>query len=136
MGLLRPSFIPADEVAGLRQRTRYRKKLIQQRSSEGQRLSKVLEDAGIKIDSVASKLLIKSGRKMIAALIAGERNPGRQPGRGGEPGHVAAGPATMTSPVRCPAPGMVTSRAMSRPDGAAASATSVSSSAIWAVRWS
>ena len=76
-GLLRPSFIPADEVAGLRQRTRYRKKLIQQRSSEGQRLSKVLEDAGIKIDSVASKLLIKSGRKMIAALIAGERNPGR-----------------------------------------------------------
>src|SRR6266480_1596612 len=76
-GLLRPSFIPADEVAGLRQRTRYRKKLIQQRSSEGQRLSKVLADAGIKIDSVAGKLLIKSGRKMIAALIAGERNPGR-----------------------------------------------------------
>ncbi len=76
-GLLRPSFIPAAEVAGLRQRTRYRKKLIGQRTSEGQRLSKVLEDAGIKIDSVASKLLIKSGRKMVEALIAGERNPGR-----------------------------------------------------------
>ena len=75
-GLLRPSFIPAAEVAALRQRTRYRKKLIEQRTSEGQRLSKVLEDAGIKIDSVASKLLIKSGRKMIRALIAGERNPG------------------------------------------------------------
>ena len=75
-GLLRPSFIPAAEVAALRQRTRYRKKLIEQRTSEGQRLSKVLEDAGIKIDSVASKLLIKSGRKMMRALIAGERNPG------------------------------------------------------------
>ena len=63
-------------MAALRQRTRYRKKLIEQRTSEGQRLSKVLEDAGIKIDSVASKLLIKSGRKMMRALIAGERNPG------------------------------------------------------------
>jgi transposase len=75
-GLLRPSFIPAAGVAGLRQRTRYRKKLIEQRTSEGQRLSKVLEDAGIKIDSVASQLLGKSGRDMIEALIAGERNPG------------------------------------------------------------
>ncbi len=76
-GLLRASFIPAAEVAGLRQRTRYRKRLIEQRASEGQRLSKVLEDAGIKIDSVASELLGKSGRAMIEALIAGERNPGR-----------------------------------------------------------
>jgi transposase len=75
-GLLRPSFIPAAEVAALRQRTRYRKKLIEQRASEGQRLAKVLEDAGIKIDSVASELLGKSGRAMIEALIAGERNPG------------------------------------------------------------
>jgi hypothetical protein len=45
-GLLRPSFIPDAQVAALRQRTRYRKKLIEQRSSEGQRLAKVLEDAG------------------------------------------------------------------------------------------
>jgi transposase len=45
-GLLRASFIPAAEVAALRARTRYRKKLIQQRVSEGQRLAKVLEDAG------------------------------------------------------------------------------------------
>jgi transposase len=76
-GLLRPSFIPTGAVAELRARTRYRKKLIEQRTSEGQRLSKVLEDAGIKIDSVASRLLLKSGRAMIEALIAGERNPGR-----------------------------------------------------------
>jgi transposase len=75
-GLLRSSFIPAAEVAALRQRTRYRKKLIEQRISEGQRLTKVCEDAGIKIDSVASDLLGVSGRAMMEALIAGERNPG------------------------------------------------------------
>ncbi|MFI7700588.1 IS110 family transposase [Nonomuraea sp. NPDC049480] len=74
-GLLRPSFIPAQNVAALRHRTRYRKKLIEARMSEGQRLAKVLEDAGIKIDSVASKLLCISGRDMIEALIAGERDP-------------------------------------------------------------
>ena len=49
-GLLRTGFIPDAQVAALRQRTRYRKKLIEQRASEGQRLTKVLEDAGIKID--------------------------------------------------------------------------------------
>ncbi|NJP96442.1 IS110 family transposase [Nonomuraea sp. FMUSA5-5] len=74
-GLLRPSFIPAQNVAALRHRTRYRKKLIEVRTSEGQRLAKVLEDAGIKIDSVTSKLLCLSGRDMIEALIAGERDP-------------------------------------------------------------
>jgi transposase len=76
-GLLRPSFIPTAAVAELRARTRYRKKLIEQRTAEGQRLSKTLEDAGIKIDSVASRLLGVSGRAMIEALIAGERSPGR-----------------------------------------------------------
>ena len=76
-GLLRTGFIPGAQVAALRQRTRYRKKLTGQRTSEGQRLAKVLEDAGIKTGSVAGKLLIKSGRKMIGALIAGERDPGR-----------------------------------------------------------
>jgi transposase len=74
-GLLRPSFIPAAEVAALRQRTRYRKKLIEQRGSELQRLSKVLEDGGIKIDSVASTLTTASARDMIEALIAGQRDP-------------------------------------------------------------
>jgi transposase len=74
-GLLRPSFIPVAEVAALRQRTRYRRKLIEHRAAEGQRLAKVLEDAGIKIDSVASELLGVSGRAMIEALIGGERDP-------------------------------------------------------------
>jgi transposase len=76
-GLLRPSFIPGQQVAALRARTRYRKKLIEHRASEGQRLPEVLEDAGIKIDSVASELLGVSGREMIEALIGGERDPWR-----------------------------------------------------------
>src|SRR5262249_3118429 len=74
-GLLRPSFIPVAEGAALRQRARYRKRLIEARTAEGQRLSKVLEDAGIKIDSVASSLNTASARDMIEALIAGERDP-------------------------------------------------------------
>jgi transposase len=74
-GWLRPSFIPPQAVAELRARTRYRKTLIAARTAEGQRLAKTLEDAGIKIDSVASRLLGVSGRAMIEALIAGERDP-------------------------------------------------------------
>jgi transposase len=79
-GLLRPSFIPGQQVAALRARARCRKKLTGHRASEGQRLSKVLEDAGIKIDSVASELLGVSGRDMVEALIAGERDPFRLAG--------------------------------------------------------
>ena len=74
-GLLRGSFIPPAAIAAIRELTRYRKKLIEQRTSELQRLGKVLEDSGIKIDSVASKLTTLSARDMIEALIAGERAP-------------------------------------------------------------
>jgi transposase len=74
-GLLRPSFVPAAQVAALRARTRYRRRLIGARTAGGQRLAKVLEDAGIKIDSVASGLNTASARDMIEALIAGERDP-------------------------------------------------------------
>jgi transposase len=74
-GLLRGSFIPPKDIAALRDVTRYRKKLIQSRTSELQRLGKVLEDAGVKIDSVASSLTTKSARDMIEALIGGERDP-------------------------------------------------------------
>jgi transposase len=74
-GLLRGSFIPPPQIAAIRELTRYRKKLIEQRSSELQRLAKVLEDSGIKIDSVASALTTVSARDMIEALIAGERDP-------------------------------------------------------------
>jgi len=75
VGLLRGSFIPPAEIAAIREVTRYRKKLIQSRTSELQRLGKVCEDAGIKIDSVASSLTTKSARDMIEALIVGERDP-------------------------------------------------------------
>jgi len=74
-GLLRGSFIPPPQIAAIRELTRYRKKLIEQRTSELQRLAKVLEDSGIKIDSVASALTTLSARDMIEALIAGERDP-------------------------------------------------------------
>ncbi len=75
VGLLRGSFIPPKEIAAIREITRYRKKLIQSRTSELQRLGKVLQDAGVKIDSVASSLSTKSARDMIEALIGGQRDP-------------------------------------------------------------
>jgi transposase len=74
-GLLRGSFIPPKQIAAIRELTRYRKKTIQARTRELQRLSKVLEDAGIKIDSVASSIATLSARDMIEALIAGQRDP-------------------------------------------------------------
>ena len=74
-GLLRSSFVPPVAIRELRDLTRYRKRLIQTHTSETQRVQKVLEDAGIKLDSVASEVLGVSGRAMISALIAGERDP-------------------------------------------------------------
>jgi transposase len=74
-GLLRGSFVPPPAMRELRDLTRYRKKLIQNHTAECQRIQKVLEDAGIKLDSVASEVLGVSGRAMLAALIAGERDP-------------------------------------------------------------
>lgn len=64
-GLLRGSFIPPKDIAAIRELTRYRKKLIESRTRELQRLSKVLEDGGIKIDSVASSTTTLSARDMI-----------------------------------------------------------------------
>ena len=74
-GLVRPSFIPPPPFRALRDLTRYRKTVIEERGRESQRLHKVLEDAGVKLSSVASSVLTKSGREMIEALIAGERDP-------------------------------------------------------------
>jgi len=72
-GLLRGSFIPPADVKAVRDLVRYRAKIAQQRVSEIARLGGVLQDAGIKIDSVASSVATKSGRAMIEALIDGER---------------------------------------------------------------
>jgi len=74
-GLLRSSFVPPAEIRQLRDLTRYRKRLIQEHTSECQRVQKTLEDAGIKLDSVASDVLGVSGRLMLQALAAGERDP-------------------------------------------------------------
>jgi transposase len=74
-GLLRGSFVPPAPIRELRDLTRYRKRLIQTHSAEGQRIQKTLEDAGIKLDSVAADVLGVSGRAMLTALVAGERDP-------------------------------------------------------------
>jgi len=74
-GLLAGSFIPPAEIKAARDVVRYRAKIVQSRTSELQRLGNVLQDAGIKIDSVASSITTKSGRAMIEALIDGERRP-------------------------------------------------------------
>ena len=74
-GLLRGSFVPPPAIRQLRDLTRYRKRLIQAHSAECQRIQKTLEDAGIKLDSVAADVLGVSGRAMLAALVGGERDP-------------------------------------------------------------
>jgi transposase len=74
-GLVRGSFVPPPVIRQLRDLTRYRKRLIQAHTSECQRIQKTLEDAGIKLGSVASDVLGVSGRAMLAALIVGERDP-------------------------------------------------------------
>jgi transposase len=74
-GLLRGSFVPPAAIRQLRDLVRYRKRLIQAHSAECQRIQKTLEDAGIKLDSVATDVLGVSGRAMLGALVAGERDP-------------------------------------------------------------
>jgi transposase len=75
LGLLRGSFVPATPQRQLRELTRQRKQLIQAKSSVANRIQKVLEDANIKLGSVASDVLGVSGRSMLEAIIAGEDNP-------------------------------------------------------------
>jgi transposase len=74
-GLLRGSFVPPPAIRQLRDLVRYRKRLIQAHGAECQRIQKTLEDAGIKLDSVAADVLGVSGRAMLGALVAGERDP-------------------------------------------------------------
>ena len=74
-GLLRGGFIPPADIKAARDVIRYRAKVVQSRTSETQRLGNVLQDAGIKIDSVASSVLTVSGRAMVESLIDGERRP-------------------------------------------------------------
>jgi transposase len=73
-GLLKPSFVPDRGQRELRDLTRQQSKLVQQRNAVDNRIQKVLETANIKLGSVASDVLGVSGRKMIEALIRGEKD--------------------------------------------------------------
>jgi transposase len=74
-GLVRGSFVPPEPIRQLRDLTRARTTITRDRAREIQRLEKLLEDAGIKLSSVASDISGVSGRAMLAALIDGERDP-------------------------------------------------------------
>jgi transposase len=76
-GLVKPSFVPPQPIRELRNLARYRKAQIEERTRESQRLDKILQDAGIKLSSVASDIRGVSGRTILAALVAGETD-GRQ----------------------------------------------------------
>jgi len=74
-GLVRGSFVPPEPIRQLRDLTRTRTAVVRERTREFQRLEKLLEDSGIKLSSVASTLTGVSGRSMLDALVAGERDP-------------------------------------------------------------
>jgi transposase len=76
-GLVRASFVPDAPIRVLRDLTRYRTSLIEERTREANRIQKVLEDANIKLATVASDVLGLSGRAMLAAIVAGETDPER-----------------------------------------------------------
>ncbi|MFY1637208.1 IS110 family transposase [Solwaraspora sp. WMMB335] len=74
-GMIRPSFVPPAAIRQLRDLTRYRVDLIGERGREKNRVEKLLEDAQIKLSVVASDIFGVSGRAMLDALVAGQRDP-------------------------------------------------------------
>jgi transposase len=74
-GMLRPSFVPPAEIRRLRDYTRLRSDLTAERGRQVQRLEKLLEDALIKLGTVATDIMGVSGRAMLEALVAGQRDP-------------------------------------------------------------
>jgi transposase len=74
-GLVKASFVPRAPIRALRDLTRTRTVITRERTREVQRLEKLLEDAGIKLSSVASEITGVSGRAMLEALIGGQRDP-------------------------------------------------------------
>jgi hypothetical protein len=99
-GLVRPSFVPPPAIRHLRMLTRYRVQLMADRPREMTRLELMLEDASIKLSSVAASLTSVSARAMLAALIAGER---ARPPRRGLTSPAASPPSVTTSAASCPA---------------------------------
>jgi transposase len=76
-GLLKASFVPEEDIQELRSLMRTRKQLVREQTRHVQRLEKTLEEANIKLGTVLSDLMGASGRRMIEAMIAGERDPHR-----------------------------------------------------------
>ena len=74
-GLLRGSYVPNRESRELRELVRYRQKLVRERAAESNRIQKVLEGANVKLGSVATDILGKSGRDMLASIIKGTDDP-------------------------------------------------------------
>ena len=74
-GLVRPSFVPPKEIRELRNLTRYRKAQIEEANERGSRLDKVLQDAGIKLSSVATRVLGASDERCSDALVGGTTDP-------------------------------------------------------------
>jgi hypothetical protein len=104
--MIRPSFVPPPEIRRLRDVTRYRADLAAARTAEKQRAEKLLEDAQIKLSVVASDIFGVSGRQMLAALIAGERDPGCS--------RRWRGPRSAARSPRCRRPSPATSPATTR----------------------
>ena len=76
-GLIRPSFVPDAPTQEMRTLLRTRKQFVREKSSHILRIQKTLEDANIKLDSVITDIMGASGRKMIGALVAGEKDPAK-----------------------------------------------------------
>ncbi len=74
-GLVRPSFVPPPEIRDLRDLTRLRKAHTEERTRAIQRLEKVMQDAGVKLTSVASQAFSKSARAIVEAMLAGTTDP-------------------------------------------------------------
>jgi len=72
-GLIEGNFVPPEDIRDLRDLTRYRKKLIHQRTAEQNRIHKILQDANVKLTSVLSDIFGVSGRRILEAIINGEK---------------------------------------------------------------
>jgi transposase len=103
-GLIRASFVPDTQSQEMRSLMRTRKQLVREQSSHVLRVQKTLEDANVKLDSVLSDLMGKSGRAVLEALIAGETNPAKLAGLADR--RVKASPEELREALR----GRVTKR--------------------------
>jgi transposase len=97
-GLIRGSFVPEASIQELRALTRTRKQLVREKASHVQRIQKTLEDANLKIASVATNIMGQGGRAIVEALIAGETNPEQLADLTG--GRLKAARATIVESLR------------------------------------